>query len=79
MGDDWFTLVLFVTAILAAIVGWFSIQARQWWWAPVFLAIAVIWNPVMPLPLTGPVWAGAQLVAAVVFLVAGVLIKVPRA
>ena len=79
MGNDWFTVVLFVTAILAVIVGWFSIQARQWWWTPTFLAIAVIWNPVFPLPFTGPVWASAQLVAAVVFLVAGVLIKVPRA
>ena len=50
MGGDWFTLVLFVAAILAVVVGWFAIQARQWWWVPVFAAIVVIWNPVFPFP-----------------------------
>ena len=68
MGGDWFTLVLFVTAIFAVIVGWL----------PVFAAIVVIWNPVFPFPFTGPVWTAAQPVAAVVFLVAGALIKVKR-
>jgi hypothetical protein len=46
---------------------------------PVFVVIAVIWNPVFPFPFTGPVWTAAQPVAAVVFLVAGALIKVKRA
>ncbi|MFI8593581.1 DUF6804 family protein [Microbacterium sp. NPDC078428] len=79
MGGDWFTVVLFVAAIFAVIVGWFAIQARQWWWLPVFVVIAVIWNPVFPFPFSGPVWTAAQPVAAVVFLVAGALIKVKRA
>jgi hypothetical protein len=78
MGGDWFTLVRFATATFAVIVAWFAIQARQWWWVPVFAAIVVIWNPVFPLPFTGPVWTAAQPVAAVVFLVAGALIKVKR-
>ena len=43
--STWSTVVLFVTAILAMIVGWFAFQARQWWWIPVFAAVAVIWNP----------------------------------
>lgn len=78
MGGDWFLAVLFLTSILAVIVGWFAVQARQWWWLPVFAAIAVLWNPVIPLPFAGPVWTAAQPVAAVVFLVAGAMIKVPR-
>jgi hypothetical protein len=74
----WMMLVLYATAILAVIVGWFAIQARQWWWAPVFLAIAVIWNPIYPFTFDGLVWGIAGAVAAIVFLVAGALIKVRR-
>lgn len=74
----WFTIVLFLASILAIIVAWFAIQARHWWWVPVFAAIAVVWNPVLPLPLTGPFWVAAQPAAAVVFLVAGALIRTER-
>tara|TARA_R110002020_G_scaffold14731_10_gene52359 strand:+ start:221 stop:556 length:336 start_codon:yes stop_codon:yes gene_type:complete len=78
IGNDWFLAVLFLTAILGVIVAWFAVQARQWWWVPVFAVIVVVWNPVFPLPFAGPVWMAAQPVAAVVFLVAGALIKVRR-
>jgi hypothetical protein len=76
---EWFAIVLYVVAIMALIVGWFAVQARQWWWVPVFLAVAIVWNPIFPLPFTGPLWVGAQFVGAVVFLVAGTLIKIARA
>jgi len=75
---EWGALVLFVTAIMALIVAWFAWQAKQWWWTIVFVAIAVIWNPVYPFDFDGTAWSVAQPVAAVVFLVAGALIKVPR-
>ncbi|WOQ69841.1 DUF6804 family protein [Microbacterium limosum] len=78
LGGDWFLVVLFLVSILALIVAWFAIQARQWWWMPVFAAIAVLWNPVFPFPFTGPVWTAAQPVTAVVFLVAGAMVKVKR-
>ena len=78
MGNDWFLAVLFLTAILGVIVAWFAVQARQWWWLPVFAVIVVIWNPVFPFPFAGPVWTAAQPAAAVVFRVAGALIKVRR-
>ena len=38
----WGIVVLFVVAILALIVGWFAVQARQWVWAAVFAVIAVL-------------------------------------
>lgn len=79
LGGEWQLVVLFVVSILALIVAWFALQAKQWWWIPVFVAIAVIWNPVMPFAFTGPVWIGAQVAAAVAFLIAGAMIKVPRA
>lgn len=75
---EWAPVVLYVAAIAALIVAWFSVQARQWWWTVVFIAIAVLWNPVFPFAFVGPVWTVAQFVAAVAFLVAGALVKVPR-
>lgn len=74
--NGWTAVVLFVVAILAVIVGWFSVQARQWWWPPVFLAIAVIWNPVVPFPFEGIAWTIAQPVAALIFLAAGAMIRI---
>ncbi|WP_429977585.1 DUF6804 family protein [Microbacterium sp. NRRL B-14842] len=55
---NWAPLVLFIASIFGLIVGWFALQARHWWWIPVFLAIAVLWNPVMPFP--SPVSCGPQ-------------------
>ena len=77
LGGEWRMLVLFVVAILAVITAWFAFQARQWWWVIVF-AIAVLWNPVYPFAFEGPLWTAAQPVAAVTFIAAGALIKVPR-
>lgn len=75
---NWAPLVLFIASIFGLIVAWFALQARHWWWIPVFLAIAVLWNPVMPFPFSGVVWTTAQPIAAVAFLAAGATIKVIR-
>ncbi|QNO38830.1 hypothetical protein H4J02_06225 [Protaetiibacter sp. SSC-01] len=77
IGQDAFVFVSWGVAVLALIVLVFSIQARHWWWAPVFAAIAVLWNPVAPFGFDGPLWLGAQYVAIAAFIAAGVLIKVP--
>ncbi|MBF0816638.1 hypothetical protein B5M43_013205 [Microbacterium sp. MEC084] len=78
LGGEWATIVLFIVAIFAMITAWFAFQARQWWWIIVFAAIAVLWNPAYPFPFEGPLWTAAQPVAAVTFLTAGALIKIPR-
>jgi len=66
-------------AILAAIVAVFAWQAKQWWWLPILAVIVVAWNPVWPIDFHHWVgWLIAQYVAVVVFLVIGVLIKVPN-
>lgn len=73
-----FLVFRFVVSILALIVMVFAFQAKHWWWIPPMLAIAILWNPVVPLEfLDGPVWVAAQYVAILVFVLAGVLIKVP--
>lgn len=75
LGGGAFTIIQFVVSILALIVAWFAIQARQWWWVPVFLAIAVLWNPVIAISLPESWWIGAHYVAALAFVTAGVLVK----
>ena len=44
---------------------------------PGLVAVAVLWNPVVVVPLEGQGWASLQFVAALVFVVAGVRTKVP--
>ncbi|KAB1641425.1 DUF6804 family protein [Gulosibacter chungangensis] len=78
VGTDWFTVFRCIIAILALIVTWFAVQARHWWWVPVLLAIAVLWNPVYPFGFSGIFWILAQPIAGSVFLIAGALIKQPR-
>ncbi len=72
-----FVVVRYVAAIFAAIVLVFAVQARQWWWVPLFAAVAVLWQPVWILPIGGPLWQALQYVAALLFLLAGWFIKVP--
>jgi hypothetical protein len=69
--------VRYIVSIFALIVVVFAFQAKQWWWLPVFGAIAVAWNPVWIIPIAEPWWLGAHYAAVIVFLVAGWLIKVP--
>lgn len=77
VGNEWFGVIRFIAAILGAIVVVYAAQARQWIWVVVFAAIVVIWNPVFPFEFSGPLWIAAQPVAALVFLVAGALIRTP--
>jgi hypothetical protein len=76
IGTDWFTFVLFAVCILALIVSVFAWQAKQWWWLIGLLPIAVLWNPIFPLDLDPDVWLGAEYVATLVFIAAGILIKI---
>lgn len=82
IGSGGFIVIRFVVSILALILVVFAFQARHWWWIPLLLTIAVLWNPVLPfdtapLDLAGPWWIGAQYLAILVFVLAGVFIKVP--
>ena len=74
-----FIIIRYVVAILALIIGYFAFQAKQWWWMPLLLAIAVIWNPVFPFGFSGIYWYGAQYAAVIVFILAAIFIKVPLA
>ena len=66
-------------AVLAAIVAVYAWQAKQWWWLPILAGMVVAWNPIWPINWHHWIgWLIAQYVAVVVFLVVGVLVKVPN-
>jgi hypothetical protein len=76
VGGDSFTIVRFAVAIFALIVAWFAFQARNWVWVVAMVAVAVLWNPVFPFDIGHFAWSVAQYVAALLFILAGVFIKV---
>lgn len=71
-----FLFIRFGVSILALIMCVFSWQAKQWWWIIGLGAIAVLWNPVVPFDFHGQLWVALQFVAALVFVVVGILVKV---
>jgi hypothetical protein len=77
LGQGIHVVVLYAMAILALIVAVFAGQAGHWWWIPPMAAIAVAWNPLYPFAMAGPWWVGAHVVAGLVFLTAGALVKAP--
>ena len=76
IGGDAFTIIRFAVCILALIVAVFAWQAKHWWWIIALAPIAILWNPVFPVELGADVQLGAQYVAALVFIAAGILIKI---
>jgi hypothetical protein len=77
IGTSWFTAVLYVVCILALIMIVLAVQGKRIAWAAPLAVIAVIWNPVVPISLPGTAWIWLHLVAAVVFIAVGVLMRVP--
>ena len=77
IGGPWFTLVRYIVSILALILCVFAGQARAWWWYPPLVAIAVLFNPVWPIPIDDAMLRLLHVLAAICFVVAGITIKVP--
>jgi hypothetical protein len=71
-----FLWIRFPVSILAIIVAVFAWQASKWWWLIGLAPIAVLWNPVWVIVLHGQVWVALQFVGAIVFIAAGILIKI---
>ncbi len=64
--------------VLALIILVFAVRGRAWWAAALMAAVAVCWNPLVVVPIPGQVWAALQIVAAALFIVVGLAVKVPR-
>lgn len=76
--SDAFLFIRFGVSILAVIIAYFAIKASQWWWLIGLVPIAIIWNPAWIIPLSGQGWVAIQYIAALVFLAAGIMTKVPQ-
>lgn len=74
--NEAYSVFRYLVSILALICLWFAVQGRAWWALPLLAAVAVLWNPVFPIPVPEPWWMAAHYVAALVFIVVGVLVKV---
>jgi hypothetical protein len=77
IGNWWLTVILYAVTILALILCVFAWQAHQWWWLIGLIPIAVLWNPVWPIHFPDLVWRLMQLAAAIVFVAAGIAIRIP--
>ena len=75
--SDAYLYVRFGVSVLALICCVFAGRAQQLWWLVLLAPIVLIWNPVWPLELHGQLWVAGQFVAALAFIVVGILIKVP--
>ncbi|ROP66828.1 DUF6804 family protein [Curtobacterium sp. PhB115] len=64
--------------VLALIVLVFAVRGKTWWAAVLMAAVAVCWNPLVTVPIPGQVWAALQILAAALFIVVGISVKVPR-
>ncbi len=79
LGSDGFLFIRFGVSILALVVAVYAWQAGQWWWLIGFVPIALLWNPVFPIEIAlGGLWLALQYLAALVFVVAGLRIKIPN-
>jgi hypothetical protein len=77
--SDGFVWIRFATSILALIISVYAWQANQRWWLIGLVPIAVLWNPIFPITVgVEQLWLSMQYAAALVFIVAGVRIKVPN-
>ena len=72
-----FIIIRYAVSILALILCVFAVQGSAWWWLIGLAPIAVLWNPIFVIELHGQGWVAAQYVAALLFVVVGVRVKVP--
>ncbi|MGV8969044.1 MAG: DUF6804 family protein [Microbacteriaceae bacterium] len=73
---DAFTIIRYVVSILALITLVFAWQASAWLYVIVLAAVAVVWNPIVPIPLEGQLGYGLHYLAGLVFIIAGVRTRV---
>lgn len=77
VGSDAYTAVRFVVAILAAIVAVMLSQHRLWWWIAVPAAVAILWNPVLPIQLDDWIQQLAHFIAAGLLILVALRARVP--
>jgi hypothetical protein len=77
VGSDAYDFIRYPVAILAAVVGWFAIQARALLWLIGLVPVLVLWNPVLPFAFPDAVFSSLSIAAVGVFVAAGLVVRVP--
>ena len=77
LDSESFIIIRYAVSILALIICVFAVQAKAWPWLIGLVPIAVLWNPIVVIDLSGQGWVSAQFIAALVFILVGVVTKVP--
>lgn len=77
IGSEAYLIILFAISILALILAVFAGQGRKWLWLLPLVALAVVWNPVVPFRFSGPLWVIAHIAAAAVFLLVAFFLRTP--
>ncbi|QHC57442.1 DUF6804 family protein [Rathayibacter sp. VKM Ac-2760] len=77
VGTDEYVFVLYTVAILAAVMSWFAIQARAWWWLIGLIPMVALWNPVLPFAFPEVIWSSLHLIGIGIAVAAGLSIRVP--
>ncbi|MCU1443792.1 MAG: hypothetical protein JWQ59_1942 [Cryobacterium sp.] len=78
VGADAYLVVQFAVSILALIIAVYAVQGRKWRWLAPLMVVAVLWNPVLPLPFGGTLWLVAHVLAAAAVLAVGLFLRVSR-
>ena len=71
-----YLIIRFAVSILALVMAVFAWQARQWWWVLPLAAVAVLFNPVVVVSLSGDAQLIAHYVSAIALIAVGILVKV---
>lgn len=77
LGGEWYLFVQYGASILALILCVFAGQAKAWWWLVGLVPLAIVFNPVLPLPIDDTLLRVLHVAGAVLFVCAGILIKIP--
>lgn len=77
LDNEFYIAVQLVASILALIMIFFVVQGRAWWWIPFLAAIAVLWNPIVPIILPDGWQLAAHYIAIPFVVLAGIYTKVP--
>ena len=74
---EYYTFLRWVTCFAAVLVALLGLQWGHLWATGVFVFVAILFNPFVPIDLSRSIWRPIDIGAAVLFLLAVPLIKVP--
>ena len=70
----YYTVLRWSVCIISVVLTWTDVNAgRIGWWSIAMVAIAILFNPLAPVYMSKSVWRPIDIVAAILFVVFGVM------